>query len=100
LKGRWRLQLEALRQRFILTREEKRVVAFVLLAFVLGLAVKHYRDTHPQPVAPPSKKTYHSRLYSPSPTPTSTAFFKFTAFSISSVRPCLRTASILRIVSA
>ena len=50
------LRFEALRQRFVFTREEKRVIAFVLLAFVLGLAVKHYRDTHPQPVAPPSKK--------------------------------------------
>jgi len=73
LKQRWRLRFEALRQRFVLTREEKRVIAFVLLAFVLGLAVKHYRDTHPQPMTPPSKKTYHSRLYSPSPIPTSSA---------------------------
>jgi hypothetical protein len=75
LKGRLHLRFEALRQRFVLTREEKRVIAFVLLAFALGLAVKHYRDTHPQPVAPPSKKNYRSGLYSPSPTPTNTALF-------------------------
>jgi len=39
------------RQIFVLTPEEKRVLAFVLVAFVLGLGAKHYRDTHPQ--APP-----------------------------------------------
>jgi hypothetical protein len=65
LKRPWRLRFEALKQRFVLTREEKRVIAFVLLAFALGLAIKHYRDTHPQPVAPPSKKNYRSGLYSP-----------------------------------
>ena len=40
------------RQLFVLTPEEKRVLVFVLVAFVLGLGAKHYRDTHPQ--APPS----------------------------------------------
>jgi hypothetical protein len=30
----------------ILTAAEKRVVAFVLAAFFLGLAVQHYRETH------------------------------------------------------
>ena len=29
---------------------EKRVAVFVLAAFVLGLATKCYRDTHPLPV--------------------------------------------------
>ena len=75
MKGRLHLRFEALRQRFVLTREEKRVIAFILLAFALGLAVKHYRDTHPRPVAPPSKKNYRSGLYSPAPTPTNTALF-------------------------
>lgn len=94
------LRFEALRQRFVLTREEKCVIAFVLLAFALGLAVKHYRDIHPQPLAPPSKKNHRSGLYSPSPTSTSTVLLKFTGISIRSVDPCLRTAFILRIVSA
>jgi hypothetical protein len=45
------------RQIFVLTPEEKRVLAFVLVAFVLGLGAKHYRDTHPQ--APPSTDKKH-----------------------------------------
>jgi len=32
---------------FVLTPEEKRTVCFVLVAFVLGLATKCYRDAHP-----------------------------------------------------
>jgi len=41
------------REIFVLTPEEKRTVCFVLIAFVLGLATKHYRETHfrsPSPV--------------------------------------------------
>jgi hypothetical protein len=34
------------REIFVLTPEEKRTVCFVLLAFVLGLATKHYRAAH------------------------------------------------------
>jgi hypothetical protein len=34
------------REIFVLTPEEKRTVCFVLIAFVLGLATKHYRATH------------------------------------------------------
>jgi hypothetical protein len=45
------------RQIFVLTPEEKRVLAFVLVAFGLGLGAKHYRDTHPQP--PPSIDKKH-----------------------------------------
>jgi hypothetical protein len=32
---------------FVLTPEEKRALVFVLTAFLLGLATKYYRDTHP-----------------------------------------------------
>jgi hypothetical protein len=39
----------ARRQIFVLTPEEKKAICFVLIAFVLGLATKHYRDTHPRP---------------------------------------------------
>lgn len=41
------------REIFVLTPEEKRTVCFVLLAFILGLATKHYRETHfpaPSPI--------------------------------------------------
>jgi hypothetical protein len=34
------------REIFVLTPEEKRTICFVLIAFVLGLATKHYRAAH------------------------------------------------------
>jgi hypothetical protein len=51
LKLRLPWKLDELRQKLILTPEEKRVIAFVVAAFVLGLGTKYYRDTHAQ--APP-----------------------------------------------
>jgi hypothetical protein len=36
-----------LRQRLVLTPEEKRVIGFILVAFLLGLGTKCYRDAHP-----------------------------------------------------
>ncbi|MEY2537681.1 MAG: hypothetical protein QOG67_1421 [Verrucomicrobiota bacterium] len=38
-------------RRLVLTPEEKRVLIFVVLAFLLGLGVKHYRETRPEPAA-------------------------------------------------
>jgi hypothetical protein len=32
---------------FVLTKEEKRVICFVMLAILIGLAVKEYRRDHP-----------------------------------------------------
>jgi hypothetical protein len=37
------------RQVFLLTPEEKRTVSFVLIAFLLGIGAKHYRETHAVP---------------------------------------------------
>jgi hypothetical protein len=37
------------REIFVLTPEEKRTVCFVLIAFALGLATKHYRTAYPPP---------------------------------------------------
>jgi len=34
------------REIFVLTPEEKRTICFVLIAFLLGLATKHYRSAH------------------------------------------------------
>jgi hypothetical protein len=39
------------REIFVLTPEEKRTVCFVLAAFILGLATRHYRTTHPLPAS-------------------------------------------------
>jgi hypothetical protein len=39
------------RQIFVLTAEEKRTIGFVLIAFVLGLGTKHYRQRHSIPQA-------------------------------------------------
>jgi hypothetical protein len=38
---------------FVLTKEEKRVVCFVLLAVIVGLGVKEYRRVHSSPNAVP-----------------------------------------------
>ncbi len=42
------------RQIFILTLEEKKTVCFVIIAFVLGLATKYYRDHRPAPLPKPT----------------------------------------------
>jgi hypothetical protein len=41
---------DELRQKLLLTREEKRVIIFILAAIVLGLGTKCYRDKHPPPL--------------------------------------------------
>jgi hypothetical protein len=43
----------ARREIFVLTPEEKKTVCVVLVAFVLGLATKCYRDGHPPLVQEP-----------------------------------------------
>jgi len=40
---------------FVLTAEEKRVVCFLMLAILIGLAVKQYRHTHPISHAAPAE---------------------------------------------
>jgi hypothetical protein len=50
------LPARARREIFVLTSEEKRTVCFVLLAFVLGLATKFYRDAHPSLLPKPDIK--------------------------------------------
>jgi hypothetical protein len=65
--ARWKFG--ELKQRLVLTSEEKRVIAFILAAFVLGLAAKHYRDTHPQPPTAIDKKHPYSRSQGISPSP-------------------------------
>ncbi|MFN2621980.1 MAG: hypothetical protein ABR611_03960 [Chthoniobacterales bacterium] len=37
------------REVFVLTPEEKRTLSFVLIAFLLGIGAKHYRETHAVP---------------------------------------------------
>jgi hypothetical protein len=39
-----------LRHRIVLTPEEKRVVSFVIAAFLLGAGTKCYRAAHPRPL--------------------------------------------------
>jgi hypothetical protein len=50
LKLRWPWKSDELRQKFVLTPEEKRVILFVVAAIVLGIGAKYYRDKHPQPI--------------------------------------------------
>jgi hypothetical protein len=42
------------RQIFVLTPEEKKAIACVVAAFVLGIGTKHYRATHPRPAPAPT----------------------------------------------
>jgi hypothetical protein len=58
-KKDWREKWGALRQRFILTREEKQVIVFVVAAFALGLSAKCYRDGH-RPATPVKIDKQHS----------------------------------------
>jgi len=56
LQSPWRVQDELV-HRFVLTPEEKWVLIFILAAFVLGLATKQYRDSHPPVIT--SQKVAH-----------------------------------------
>jgi hypothetical protein len=53
------------REIFILTLEEKKTVCFVLVAFVLGLATKYYRDRHPPPLPKPAIAARENGLRKP-----------------------------------
>jgi hypothetical protein len=57
--------------RFVLTREEKRVIIFIVVAFALGLSAKHYRGVHsPTPDKIGNKHSYsRAQRASPSSTP-------------------------------
>ena len=46
----------ARRQIFVLTAEEKKAIACVLGAFLLGLGTMHYRAHHPRPAPPLTAK--------------------------------------------
>jgi hypothetical protein len=48
----------------VFTPEEKRVLIFILFAFILGIATKQYRDSHP-PAPAPQKMTYKERSHRP-----------------------------------
>jgi len=50
---------------FVLTRQEQRLIAFIILALMLGLITKHFRDSHSNSVVP-TEKMQRSTL---SPTP-------------------------------
>jgi hypothetical protein len=58
LKRIWPARFEALRNRLVLTPKERRVIAFVVTAFLLGLCAKCYRENHPQ--KPPQMDKKHS----------------------------------------
>jgi hypothetical protein len=61
----------ARREIFVLTLEEKKTICFVLIAFALGLATKHYRDRHPQAAPKPDLKVrgHASARHSPASQP-------------------------------
>ena len=53
-------QTRVRRQIFVLTPEEKKAVACVLGALLLGLATQHYRATHPRPPPPLTAKQQYA----------------------------------------
>ena len=59
---------------FVLTPEEQRAIAFLVLALILGLWTKHYRVTHPRSSARPNEApvatvpAFPSATASPAPT--------------------------------
>jgi hypothetical protein len=61
----WRAKLGM----FVLTPQEQRTIAFIVLALVLGLATQHYRRTHSHPPASPDEMTEATASISPSPSP-------------------------------
>jgi hypothetical protein len=54
MKANRNIAKPARREIFVLTPEEKKTVCVLLLAFVLGLATKHYRDAHPASSSKPA----------------------------------------------
>ncbi|MEP6685822.1 MAG: hypothetical protein ABJB22_03520 [Verrucomicrobiota bacterium] len=50
---------------FVLTLEEKKIICFVLLAFVFGMVTKEYRDNHPPPTPPTIKATMNTKRSAP-----------------------------------
>lgn len=69
MKANRDLPKPARREIFVLTPEEKRTVCFVLIAFVLGLATKHYRDNHPVAASKPAAAAREHAIRGPTPTP-------------------------------
>jgi hypothetical protein len=58
----------ARREIFVLTSEEKKTICFVLIAFVLGLATKYYRDNYPVVASKPAAATRGHATPKSSPT--------------------------------
>ncbi len=56
---------------FVLTRQEQRTIAFIVLALALGLATQHYRHVRSRPADLPNELSATTASVSPSPTPLS-----------------------------
>ncbi len=55
---------------FVLTRQEQRTIAFIVLMVVLGLATKHYRQTHLPKAEPVREEVGETSTLPPSPSAT------------------------------
>jgi hypothetical protein len=51
---------------FVLTRQEQRTIAFIVLALAVGLWTKHYRHTHTRPSGLPNDPPAATAPASPS----------------------------------
>ena len=56
---------------FVLTRQEQRTIAFIVLAVILGLITRHYRSQHSEPLdaVPDNLEQAGPAFVSPTPTP-------------------------------
>ena len=56
---------------FVLTRQEQRTIAFIVLAVILGLITQHYRHQHSQRLdaVPNNPEQAGQAFISPAPTP-------------------------------
>jgi hypothetical protein len=52
---------------FVLTRQEQRTIAFIVLAVILGLVTQRYRQTHSK--GTDTKEARTAQFVSPSPSP-------------------------------
>lgn len=55
---------------FVLTHQEQRTIAFIVLAVILGLVTQHYRRQQAERLAPPNILEHAEPVFaSPAPTP-------------------------------
>jgi len=65
------MNLRSRLQMFVLTRQEQRTIAFIVLTVILGVVTQHYRRQHSERLEAESGDLGHAKpaFASPAPTP-------------------------------